>query len=155
MVAIKVSARALTIASIVAVLVGALVVSFNLSSRMSLDNSMDMVGKMLNARYEIQNKQAGDSLTDLSGVWSIRSKNDLTEELATRTEFAKADDDDLRYFKQLVVDAFGSGEMLEGYVLYRAKFALGEGTICSTIPCSIYVLVKTGSSLDYIGIYKT
>jgi hypothetical protein len=133
----------------------ALGVFFVLCNRASLDNSIGIVGKMLDVSYEIQRQKIGHSITDLSAVWEIRSNDGLTEKIADKAPFARADDSDLKFFRQLVVDAFGSGEKLDGYALYRAKVPLGEGTICTTLPCSIYVLVKAGSPLAYIGIYKS
>jgi hypothetical protein len=145
----------IAVAAIAAVVIVAVIVLFRLNDRGSLDNSVVVLGKSLGANYKIERKKFGDSVTDLSGVWSVRSKSDLAEKVAAKTDFARADDDDLKYFRQLVVDALGSRESFDGYVLYRAKLSLGEGTICSALPCSIYVFVKAGGELSYIGIYKT
>ena len=153
-VAIKFSFYSKVLVVIAIVLLVALTISFSLSSRALLDNSLNAVGKNLGITYEVKKKTTGDSFTDLSGIWAIQSNGDLAEVIATRSLFAKADIADLEYFKQQVVGAIGSGEALDGYMLYRAELPLGDGTICSTLPCENYVLVKARSSLAYIGIYR-
>jgi hypothetical protein len=155
-VATKISPKMITtVVAIAAVVIIAAIVSLRLSGRTELDNSVATLKKVLDSDYEVERKKFGNSVTDLSGVWSVQSRSDLTEKLASKADFAKADDDDLRYFKQLVIDAFGSGEALDGYVLYRSERPLGEGTVCNSAPCSIYVLVRPGSRLSYVGIYKS
>lgn len=152
---IRISPKVITVLAIAGVVILAAVVSLRLSDQTALDNSVNALKEVLDSDYEVERKQSGNSVTDLSGVWSVRSGGDLTEKIASKADFAKADEDDLRYFKQLIVDAFGSGEALDGYVLYRSERYLGEGTVCSAAPCSIYVLVRSGSRLSYVGIYKT
>ncbi|WP_153067177.1 hypothetical protein [Steroidobacter cummioxidans] len=154
-VAIKISPKVVAVVAIAAVVMIAAAVSLRLSDRTALDSSVNALKEDLDSDYEVEREHFGDSVTDVSGVWSVRSRSDLSEKIASKAEFAKADEDDLRYFKQLVVDAFGSGEALDGYVLYRSERSLGDGSVCNTAPCSIYVLGRPGSKLSYVGIYKT
>jgi hypothetical protein len=154
-VATRISLKLIAIVAIAAVVIVVAIVLLTMSGRRELDRSVGALEKVLESDYQVERKQFGSSVTDLSGVWSVRSRSDLTEKLDSRADFAKADEQDLRYFKQLVIDAFGSAEALDGYVLYRSERSLGEGTVCNSAPCSIYVLVRPGSRLSYVGIYKS
>jgi hypothetical protein len=113
-VATKISPKMITVVALAAVVIIAAIVSLRLSGRTELENSVTALEKVLDFDYEVERKQFRNSVNDLSGVWSVHSRSDLTEKLASKADFAKADEDDLRYFKQLVIDAFGAGEALDG-----------------------------------------
>src|SRR5262245_58035748 len=99
-VASRISRKIVTIVAIAAAVIIAAIVSLRLSDRTELDNSVNALKEALDSDYEVERKQFGNSVTDLSGIWSVRSSSELTEKLASKAGFSKADEDDLRYFKQ-------------------------------------------------------
>ncbi|MBK6896899.1 MAG: hypothetical protein IPH06_09945 [Alphaproteobacteria bacterium] len=108
---------------------------------------------MLDPEYIILAKRLEDGVPDSSGFWLVKSEVELTEKIKSLNGFSHADTDDEEYFKSEAIRVFALSRSLDGYILYRASFPLGKGTICSAQECNLYLLIKKGSSEAFINIF--
>jgi hypothetical protein len=102
-----------------------------------------------------QEKLPGWKETDPSGFWivSVGDKSMLLDGALTNSGFRRSDEDDDRYFRSSIQEAFGKN-IPDKYRSFEGNFPLGEGTICPSMACNIVLLVADDETTIYVEIWK-
>lgn len=119
-----------------------------------LNVSLQRFAKNYLPEYEPVESSKNDSLTDIGGEWAIQLKGGPKAMSLPDSEFERADQEDIRYFKERLIRSKLLDHEEGEFVLYRAELKLGKGSSCDSIECSIYVMHKAEDPMVYIGIYK-
>ena len=124
----------------------------------TLQKSIAALGDILDSDISIQHEYLEAGI-DPAGMWGISSPHDLYDRVEVLPQFIRADRDagdisETEYYKNGISEVFElTNKSLDGYVLYRASFPLGAGTICSTRDCNFYILVRPNAYKAYVVIF--
>lgn len=151
--------KATLLALIAAAVVAAVIVWLTASTaRDQLARSLAVVvTEKLGSTYSIKSQKLADGETDLGGEWwlQVDSGRAALLDRMSKAGFGEADDSDDAYYKSAVQEAFGPGLKLADYRVLRAEMALGDGTICQSLPCNVAAVVRESDGTLFLSISKT